>query len=157
MSKWEHTYIMAVIAMPLYWVLIMAPAVIRKYVVIYGAEDDYVAYQSEPRYATERYLAGEGKNVALARRLSGMHQNGWENFGVFVSAVLAAALGGVKMDFVNNCCLVIIIARFCYNISYACVEHGPLAFLRSTFYGVGLGASAAMWGKAIYEISKADV
>ena len=151
MSKWEETYVMAVLGMPIYVVLILIPhfARVRKILSVNGAAEANV----EPRKTTEEFMKSDNADAAFVRRAVAAHQNGWETFILFVGAVLAAASGGVKPEFVNTCCLIVLVARFLYNIFYLAVEGGPLSFIRSLCFFVAIGANMAMAIKGCIEVT----
>eukprot|EP01060_Flectonema_neradi_P029195 TRINITY_DN3976_c8_g1_i1.p1 TRINITY_DN3976_c8_g1~~TRINITY_DN3976_c8_g1_i1.p1 ORF type:complete len:153 (+),score=24.65 TRINITY_DN3976_c8_g1_i1:93-551(+) len=151
MTKWDETYIMAVIGMPIYVVLIFFPHFARAEKII--SVNDPKQVNVEPRKFAAEFADSDSPDAAFVRRCAGAHQNGWENFILFIGAVVAAAAGGVKPNFVNACCLIVLIARTLYLISYLAVEGGPLAYTRTLMWAVAVGASVAMAVKGCIEIS----
>ena len=145
---WSDSYIMATISMPIYWFLVLVPALIKNNIVV-KASSDIIAVNSEPRAAGEEFMSSEHAKAGLARRALGAHLNGWENFIVFLSAALTAQVSGVNHSLVNTMCLITVISRFFYNVMYLGVAKGPLSFARSFCFIVGIGASVTMWVAAI--------
>eukprot|EP01064_Diplonema_japonicum_P003544 TRINITY_DN1227_c0_g2_i1.p1 TRINITY_DN1227_c0_g2~~TRINITY_DN1227_c0_g2_i1.p1 ORF type:complete len:177 (+),score=39.01 TRINITY_DN1227_c0_g2_i1:72-533(+) len=151
MTKWDEKYVMAVVALPMYFVLTMAPHFARLPVMarfMGGLKEANV----EPRKAFEELANSDDSKAAFVRRCTGAHMNSWENYIVFISALVAAVAGGVKPSFVNDCSLIIILARLCYIVCYLSFGQGILSTIRSFFYIVGHGTCFALWVKASMEI-----
>ena len=150
MGNWDNSYVMIPVGVPIYWCLVMMPHFAR--VRATSAEKGFVNTNGDPRLAVKNSMEGDTKTAGFVRRATGAHQNGWENFTVFLSACVAALLGKVDHEFVNVAIIFILVLRLMYNVFYLVVSEGPASYLRSFCFLSAMGLTWAIWVKACIEV-----
>eukprot|EP01059_Diplonema_ambulator_P036673 TRINITY_DN924_c0_g1_i1.p1 TRINITY_DN924_c0_g1~~TRINITY_DN924_c0_g1_i1.p1 ORF type:complete len:171 (+),score=54.98 TRINITY_DN924_c0_g1_i1:54-515(+) len=118
MSVWDEKYVMLAVGMPLYWITVMIPHFVKAY---YGArgEKNVDKVIGEPRkYFEEVAAKGTTAAAGYVRRGTAAHQNGWEAFILYLSAVVAAFGAKINPATFNNLCALALILRLVFNFCY---------------------------------------
>ena len=167
-------YSIMVMAMPVYWFLVMIPAGLKSRRIFNPTEPALKAsglteplngdgvvknkltladVNPEPRSATANIINDpENPDSGFVRRCQAAHENGWEGFILYISAATAVALSGSDIDFCNTCAAIILLCRFFYNIAYIRSTSPSNSFFRSAAFFVQFLALCALWIKASYDI-----
>eukprot|EP01060_Flectonema_neradi_P000655 TRINITY_DN103_c1_g2_i1.p1 TRINITY_DN103_c1_g2~~TRINITY_DN103_c1_g2_i1.p1 ORF type:complete len:177 (+),score=27.02 TRINITY_DN103_c1_g2_i1:46-576(+) len=165
----SEDYIAVVVAMPVYWFLVMVPAFIRAHRILNPSKDSAPSNEEgggseieapsaikvnvDPRNAAAKIMEDENHpDAAFIRRLQGAHDNGWEGFILFLSAVTAAWLAQIDPHYMNAFSIASLVSRFFYNIAYMLADSPKLSFIRSFFFACGFVSIIALYVKAIYDI-----
>eukprot|EP01064_Diplonema_japonicum_P011378 TRINITY_DN18702_c0_g2_i1.p2 TRINITY_DN18702_c0_g2~~TRINITY_DN18702_c0_g2_i1.p2 ORF type:complete len:155 (+),score=29.70 TRINITY_DN18702_c0_g2_i1:53-517(+) len=143
----DNSYIMASVSMPIYWFLVMMPHMARAHKVVPSQGLTDVIAEPRKKWG-EAAEDTQSADAAFVRRATGAHQNGWENFIVFTSAVLVSFVFRIDPKFFNVCCVLVLLCRLGYNITYLSVAKGTLSFVRSFFFIAQFGTCFALWIKA---------
>eukprot|EP01060_Flectonema_neradi_P040533 TRINITY_DN925_c7_g1_i1.p1 TRINITY_DN925_c7_g1~~TRINITY_DN925_c7_g1_i1.p1 ORF type:complete len:196 (+),score=26.66 TRINITY_DN925_c7_g1_i1:71-589(+) len=166
-------YTLMVLALPVYWFLLMIPVAMRQFRIFHPSEPSIkgnglsdpltgttvpgapnpVTFNQNPRGAIAKIIEDvDNPDSAYIRRAQAAHDNGWEGFILFISAVTAVSLANADPQFCNTCSAIILIGRFFYNIAYAVGTTPATSFLRSATFAFQFFALSAMWIKAIYDV-----
>ena len=145
-DAWDNSYIMIAIAAPVYWVLVMAPAMLRARAVLGQQDKSPVDVNAEPRKAAAELANSDSPAASFVRRATAAHENGWENYTLFfISAGLAAAAGG-NHTFVNVLVVVHLAVRALFVTAY--LLDSPA---RPLFFALGSVCVIALWVVAFYK------
>ena len=167
----SEDYIAATVGMPVYWLLVMCPAFVRAHKIFNpSAQSDQSSPANEdsdkcitapsvsevnpdPRKVIKEVMDNEDHpDAALVRRTQGAHENGWEGFIIFVSAVTAAWIAQIDPHYMNAFVIVNLVCRFFYNIAYIVTDSPKLSFVRSFFFMGGMVSAFALYIKAAYDV-----
>eukprot|EP01064_Diplonema_japonicum_P026197 TRINITY_DN37605_c0_g1_i1.p2 TRINITY_DN37605_c0_g1~~TRINITY_DN37605_c0_g1_i1.p2 ORF type:complete len:167 (+),score=42.53 TRINITY_DN37605_c0_g1_i1:45-503(+) len=134
MTQWSEKYVMLGAGMPAFWFTIMHPHFVKVYHGVKGGKPrDLLA---EPRKFFEEKSNEDTPEAAIMRRAAAAHQNGWEAFVLYLSAVVAAYGAKVDPESFNNHCALALAFRVAFNLLYIYVTDGRTARLRSlSFFG----------------------
>lgn len=136
-------------ALGLYYVLVMLPrayGVIRIYIANNGNFDN-----ANPRGSAFNESLGktvDKKTRAVFERATAAHQNGFENFTLFATAVICANLAKVDLDTLNTVCAIFLVLRTFYNVLYIFVDTRRLAWSRSAVWAASAFCSLYLLAKA---------
>eukprot|EP01059_Diplonema_ambulator_P018626 TRINITY_DN3110_c0_g1_i1.p3 TRINITY_DN3110_c0_g1~~TRINITY_DN3110_c0_g1_i1.p3 ORF type:complete len:153 (+),score=62.28 TRINITY_DN3110_c0_g1_i1:67-525(+) len=116
-NMWNEKYVMLAAGMPIYWGTVMFGHFAKAF---YGvpAAKSYDEVVREPRKYFDAFAAGDSENAGKARRGAAAHQNGWEAFILYLSAVVAAHGAKVDPKVFNNHCALAIVLRMLFNVLY---------------------------------------
>ena len=144
-AGWDDSYIMIAIAAPIYWVLVMLPALMRIPFLL-KQEQPAAQVNSEPRKAIEELANSDSPGASFVRRATAAHENGWENYALFfISAGIAAAAGG-NHTFVNIIVVVHLVVRALFVTVYLLDKP-----IRGLIFNLGNVTCIILWVIAIYK------
>jgi uncharacterized MAPEG superfamily protein len=96
--------------------------------------------------------SGDERLAGKIRRCGNAHQNGMEGLTVFIGSVLMGKVGGVPTRIVDTVAIGYVLSRMVYTYLYVNGETDVMAGMRSTVFGLGLGANLYLMVKAAMSV-----
>ncbi|TVY80324.1 hypothetical protein LSUE1_G004278 [Lachnellula suecica] len=143
-SLFDTTRNFSLYAIPVAWVLAFAPHA-------YAASASKVFDNRSPRTYVKTLEADQTIDKAtkdLIIRCEGAQSNGFENLGLFASAVVAANLAGLPAQTLNMLSGAYLVSRVAYNYLYMTNTSQSAATLRSVVFVSGVGLCWTMFIKS---------
>lgn len=97
------------------------------------------------------------KTRATFERATAAHQNAWENFTLFATAVICANLAKVDVSTLNQVCGIFLVLRTVYTGLYIFVETRQLAWSRTAVWATSTGCCLYLLSKAANVMASGEV
>ena len=136
-------------AIPIFYILVLAPSWYGTTLVLRANNGKFdIANPRGDKYSTYLKKTVPSDTYTCYERARAAHQNGWENFPLFASAVICANIAKVDAGSLNAACATFLVLRAIYIPLYITISNSNYAPARSVVWAGSVGCCLYLLGKA---------